>query len=213
METMSNILSKKWLIVTNVLVALITTFFVFLIVIFVIIKINNDLLITSFPLRWSLFLGSAAGLAVSYRHIVTRNGATLHIRRVYAGIIVFIICTFVFSCYQVYQDTLLIKDVCTRYAQAMEYSEYETAYELMSPPYRQTHTLTRFIKDHGSLTATCMRSERGYFTTRISLGAREAKIFSYPQGSLIKVGILEKVDHKWYMTGEFQAWPNIGKSS
>jgi hypothetical protein len=107
-----------------------------------------------------------------------------------------------FSSYQIYQDTLLIKDICTQHDQAMKQRDYETAYELMSPSYRQTHTIGRFIGDGGGFWGTCKPSNNDYMV-QVAIGAGEAHIIPFPPyGSLVSEIILEQINQNWYFTGD-----------
>jgi hypothetical protein len=153
-------------------------------------------------LRLSIAIGITSGLVISYRYIATKTFGKSWVRQVYAIISLLIVFMIAFSSYQIYQDTLLIKDICTQYDQAMEQRDYETAYELMSPTYRQTHTIGRFIGDSGGFWGTCKPINNDYLV-QITIGAGKAKIIPFPPyGSRVSEIILEQINQNWYFTGD-----------
>jgi hypothetical protein len=153
-------------------------------------------------LRLSIAIGMTSGLIISYRYVASKTYDKSWVRQVYAMSSLLIVLMIAFSSYQVYQDTLLIKDICTQYDQAMEQRDYETAYELMSPAYRQTHTIGRFIGDGGGFLGAWQLSSKGYLV-QIAIGAGKANIIPFPPyGSLVSEIILEQINQNWYFTGD-----------
>ncbi len=108
---------------------------------------------------------------------------------------------FVFSEYKIHQERLAIKEVCTQFDSAVARKDYETAYELMSPDYRQTNSLTQFVENERRW-LICKR----WPTTIVGVVLfqahdRYARVIGLPFGSLNTEFYLEKVDGRWYFTG------------
>jgi hypothetical protein len=153
-------------------------------------------------LRLSIAIGIISGLIISYRNVANKTGGISRVRQVYTIVSLLFLFMIAFSSYQIYQDTLLIKDICTQYDQAMKQRDYETAYELMSSTYRQTYTIGRFIGDGGGFWGTCKPSNNDYMV-QIAIGAGADHIGPLPPYvSLVCEIILEQINHNWYFTGD-----------
>ena len=201
-------ISKKQLIVTileelflAVMVTFVTVFITYLVVFGVMILVSGSMTKPVLLLRLSMPIGIAFALVTSYRHAVTRTNAKSRVRQVYAITGLLIVSAFIFSWYEIYRAKLLIKNVCTQFDQAIEQRDYETAYEFMSPSYRQTHTIARFIEDDSWFWRNYEPCNKDYIV-EVYIGAREAGIVPYPRASLIHKIILEQANGKWYFTGE-----------
>ena len=96
------------------------------------------------------------------------------------------------------QEQLAIMEVCQQLDNAIARKDYGAAYELMSPSYRQMHSLEEFKDEvrYKRCTEPGKRPVAHYF-----LG-REASIVNHPYGSLMTMIVLEKVNGRWYFTGE-----------
>ena len=152
-----------------------------------------------FILRAMTLGGIIVCLAVSYIYIVKRNENKTRVRQVYAIISLLVVSAYVFSEYQTRQNEMAIRDICTRFDQAVAREDYETADEFMLPDYRQTHSLAEFKRDPRWFTCAPYM--------RISILHPVAGKASISQGgSLRYVYFLEKLDHQWYFTGEYSLY-------
>jgi hypothetical protein len=151
-------------------------------------------------------------LTISYFYIVRKSAKKEWVRLAFVGIGLLVALAFVFSEDQHRQEKLIIKDVCTQFALAAAAKDYETGYQFMAPQYRQTHSLGQFIAGEDR-TETCGYP---YFTPGFSSHttvvllhpkARNAGVINIPYGSLNSEILLEKVDGKWYLTGETRLFP------
>ena len=167
-------------------------------------------LIERFVLQAVIFGSITACLTILYIYIVNRSANKARVRLVYALIGLTVAFAFVFSEYENNQEKLTIRDVCTQFDLAVARRDYETAYEFMSPDYRQTHSLVQYIGgEFGEGVAVGRRVTCEYPHTRITVvllhpKAREASVTHTPFGTLITEILLEQVDDKWYFTGEIR---------
>jgi hypothetical protein len=175
-------------------------------------------LIQRFILQTAAFGGIITCLTISYIYIFKRSTDKGRVRLVYAIIGLLVALAFVFSEYNNHQEKLTIRDVCTQFDLAVARKDYETAYEFMSPNYRQTHSLAQFIGGWGggvfgeSTSAgrrvTCGQPLRGKIrVVLLHPKARKARVIYFPFGSLNLEVFLEQVDDKWYFTGEIGHYP------
>jgi hypothetical protein len=186
------------LLIASVVVLIISGFGV---LIFLVVT-RTSYLIPINILRLGIAIGSASGLVISHRYVASKTDGESSVRQVYVIIGLLIAFIFAFSSYQIYQDTLLIKDICTQYDQAMDQRDYETAYEYMSPTYRQAYPIGRFVGDGGGFWGTCKPSNKDYMV-QVAIGAEEAHIVPFPPyGSLVSEIILEQINQNWYFTGD-----------
>ena len=169
------------------------------------------LLIQRFILQAVAFVGITACLTISYMIIVNRTTNKERVKLVYAVIGLLIALSFVFSEYQNHQEKLTIRDVCIQYDLAVGRNDFETAYEFMSPNYRQIHSLAQFTAGEGSrltcgypsITLTFSKSLR---VLLLYPKAREASVIQIPFGSLNTEILLEQVDGRWYLTGKTRSF-------
>lgn len=167
-------------------------------------------LIERFVFQVVTFGAITACLTISYIYIVNRSANKARVRLIYAFIGLMVALAFVFSEYENHQEKLAITDVCTQFDLAVAHRDYETAYEFMSPDYRQTHSLAQFIGgEFGEGIAVGRRVTCEYPHTRVTVvllhpKAREASVTHTPMGSLIMEILLEKVGDRWYFTGEIR---------
>lgn len=165
-------------------------------------------LIQRFILQIFALGGITACLAISYFYFVNKSANKARVRLVYAGTGLLVALVFVFAEYQHQQEKLTIKEVCTQFDLAVAGRDYETAYEFMSPDFRQRHSLTQFIEgEFGEGVAvgrrvTCGHSRKSVRVVLLHPKAIEASVTHTPFGSLNTEILLEKVDDKWYFTGE-----------
>lgn len=150
-----------------------------------------------------------ACLTFSYIYFVHKYANKARVRLVYAIVGLLVAVTFVLTEYNYQQEKLTIRDVCNQFDFAIELKDYETAYELMSPNYRQTHSLAQFIAGEGSTLKCGYPYNRPEFSKNVRIlllhsNAREASVIHTPFGSLNQEIILEQVDNKWYLTGEIR---------
>jgi hypothetical protein len=156
--------------------------------------------------------GIAACLTLSYFYFANKSANKGRVRVVYAGIGLLVALAFVFSEYQHQQEKLIIRDVCTQFDLAVAGRDYETAYEFMSPNYRQTHSLAQLITGAGSRLTCGYPFNRPTFSKSVRVvllhpRARNASVIHTPFGSLNTEILLEQVDGKWYLTGETRHFP------
>lgn len=101
------------------------------------------------------------------------------------------------------EDRLAIVALCHQFDRAIAEEEYEAAYEMMSPDYRETYSLEQFEDE--AMYRSCLppgkRPVVGVSTLR-----GKASIYGYPHGTLYAALLLEKVDGIWYFTGESRAY-------
>ena len=151
--------------------------------------------------RLSVLIGIVSGLLISYTYIFARVANKSRVRQIYALLTLFIVSVSLSLWYNIHHETLLIKDLCTQFDQAIEQGEYETAYELMSPSYRQRYSLTRFINGDGREFRSCVIGDKSYIV-EVAIEREVAHVIPYPLGSLMHEIFLKKINHKWYFTGE-----------
>ena len=157
-------------------------------------------------LTWSSLLavtfGSiTASLTASYIYIVNRSANKARVRLIYAVIRLLVAFAFVFAQYEHRHEQLTIRDICTQFDLAVGRRDYETAYELMSPDYRQTHSPAQFIDDYGRR-ITCRQRDKSIKVVLVHPGARNASVIRTPFGSLNTEIFLEKMGENWYFTGK-----------
>lgn len=159
-----------------------------------------------FILRTTTLGGIIVCLAVSYTYIVKRSANRMRVRQIYVIISLLVVYVYIFSEYQAVhvfseyqkpQEEMAIRDVCARFEQAIAQEDFETAYEFMSPDYRQVHSLAKFERDYRGF--TCSRY------TRVSISyLATSRASMRGGGSLIHATYLEKLNHQWYFTGEYR---------
>ncbi|MAU00493.1 MAG: hypothetical protein CL608_25400 [Anaerolineaceae bacterium] len=165
-------------------------------------------LIMRFSLQAVIFGGIIACLIVSYPHIVNRSANKVRVRLLYAIMGLLVVLAFVFSEYQNYQEKLVVSDVCTQFDSTVRRRDFETAYEFMSPSYRQTHSLAQFIAgEFGEGTGvggriTCEQRSKSVRVVLVHPSARKASVIRTPFGSLNTEIFLEKIGGSWYFTGK-----------
>lgn len=187
----------KWLIAIVIGIACLIGFLIGVLWVSVYIAFNPWSL--GFILRAMILGGITISLALSYAYIIKRSDNKTRVRQVYAIIGLLVLSAYVFSDYQTRQEEYAIRAVCARHNEAMTRGDYETAYELMSPDYRQTHSLAQFIIDKRWFTCSpYMRLSIFHPTT--------GKASIIQGGSLRRVISLEKIDHQWYFTGEIRTY-------
>lgn len=101
----------------------------------------------------------------------------------------------VFSERQAHQEEIVIRDICAQFNQAKAREDYETAYEFMSPEYRQAHSLEAFIREKGWFTCS------PFMTVSVRHPVTR-KAYITQGGSLLYTIYLEKLGPQWYFTGE-----------
>lgn len=168
-------------------------------------------LIQRFILQTFAFGGITACLTISYFYFVNKSANKARVRLVYAGVGLLVALSFVFPEYKHQQEKLFIRDVCTQFDLAVAGRDYETAYEFMSPNYRQTHSLAQFIAGEGSRLTCGYPSNTPTFSKSVRVvllhpRARNASVIHIPFGSLNTEILLEQVDDKWYLTGETRSF-------
>lgn len=154
-------------------------------------------------------MGIASWLTVSYSYIVKRSANEARVHLIYAAVALLIAVAFVFSEYKVHRERLAIKEVCTQFDSVVARKDYETAYELMSPDYRQTHSLTQFVENEGSRFACKRQPTKIVGVVLFHAHARYASVIGLPLGFTNAEIYLEKVDGRWYFTG--QRRPFLGR--
>jgi hypothetical protein len=143
--------------------------------------------------------GIVVCLAVSYIYVIKRSDNKTRVRQIYAIIGLLVLSVYVFSEHQTRQEEQAIRDFCARFNAAMAREAYETAYEFMSPDYRQTHSPAEFISDKRWFTCS------EYM--RVSILHPVTRTASISQGGSLRYIIsLKKVDHQWYFTGEYHVY-------
>jgi hypothetical protein len=119
-----------------------------------------------------------------------------------------VVLAFVFSEYKNNQEELVIRDVCAQFDSAVRQRDYETAYEFMSPNYRQNHSLSQFIGGEfgeGNISGgriTCEYRGKSVSVVLLHPRAKVASVIHTPFGSLNTEIFLRKVGDKWYFTGK-----------
>lgn len=158
-------------------------------------------IITWSSLQAVAFGSITACLAVTYIYIVNRGANKARVRLIYAIIGLLVAFAFVFAEYKHHQEQMAIRDVCTQFDSTVRRRDYETAYELMSPNYRQTHSSAQFMEDYGRR-ITCEQRSKSVRVVLIHPRARKASVIRTPFGSLNTEIFLEKVGDNWYFTGK-----------
>jgi hypothetical protein len=161
----------------------------------------------NFYLRTVALIIIFSGLGISYIYYVHNVDAAwertgrARVRLVFAAISLLIILAFTLSEYTRYRDRLAVRDVCLQFDQAIAQGEYDTAYELMSPNYRQTHSLVQFKAERGSRGCLGTRPNTQHLVVLYFGG--EAGVMNYPIAPSLNTMILfEKVNRQWYLTGK-----------
>lgn len=197
-KTMKNLpRALKWLIAIGIsIVCLIVCLIgVFWVVVYIAFNPGRG----EFVLRAIIFGVVVVCLALSYIYVIKISQHKSRVGQVYAIIALLALSVYVFSEYQTRQEEQAIRVICARHNEAMTEGAYETAYELMSPDYRQTHSLAEFIIDKRWFTCSP--------NMNISILHPVTGKASISQGgSLRRVISLEKKDHQWYFTGEARTY-------
>jgi hypothetical protein len=171
-------------------------------------KPGNLKLFSRFIFQAIIFAGITACLIASYIHIVKRGTNKVRVRLIYTMIGLLVVLAFVFSEVKNNQEKQVIRDVCAQFDIAVGYRDYETAYEFMSPDYRQNHSLAQFIEgkfeegNSNGVRITCGHRYKSVTVLLLHPGARAASVTHTPFGSLNTEIFLRKVGDKWYFTGK-----------
>lgn len=165
-------------------------------------------LLSRFIFQAIIFAGITACLTASYNYIVKRGANKVWVRLIYTMIGLLVALAFVFSEVKNNQEKQVIRDVCAQFDIAVGYRDYETAYEFMSPGYRQNHSLAQFIEgkfgegNSNGVRITCGHRYKSVTVLLLHPGARAASVTYTPFGSLNTEIFLRKVGDKWYFTGK-----------